>query len=86
MRDEHDQWVISVDEMGQVMTRYFKILLISTQGALEPIIDCLNAKLNVMDNQMLLRQVSGEEVRIAVFDMHPDKALGADGLSLRFFQ
>lgn len=33
-----------------------------------------------------MREVTGEEVREAVFEMHPDKPCGPDGLNPAFYQ
>ena len=36
--------------------------------------------------QMLMKPFSQEEIEAAIFHMKPDKTLGPDGFSVRFFQ
>lgn len=38
------------------------------------------------DNDVLMAEVTREEVKHAIFAMHPDKAPGLDGLNPAFFQ
>lgn len=37
-------------------------------------------------NEVLLSEVTVEEVKFALFQMHPDKSPGLDGMTQRFFQ
>ncbi|XP_019179522.1 PREDICTED: uncharacterized protein LOC109174722 [Ipomoea nil] len=49
------------------------------------IIDNIVTKITHVDNANLLRPISGEEVRAAVFQMHLDKSRGPNGLGPGFF-
>lgn len=43
-------------------------------------------QVTVEENEELLQYITAEEVKEAVFAMHPDKACGPDGLNPSFFQ
>lgn len=49
-------------------------------------IDCIERKVTAVQNEMLLCPITVEEVRKALFHMHPDKSPGPDGMSLEFYQ
>lgn len=49
-------------------------------------LECVERLVTEEQNHELLRPVTTEEVRAAVFSMHPDKSPSLDGLSPAFFQ
>ncbi|XP_019170430.1 PREDICTED: uncharacterized protein LOC109165997 [Ipomoea nil] len=77
---------VGVDEVGGVMVDYYKGLFTSQPGDVDEVVVCLGAGITARDNAVLERAVSVEEVREAVFAMHPDKSPGPDGFGPGFFQ
>ncbi|KAL8146387.1 hypothetical protein AgCh_004217 [Apium graveolens] len=55
-----------------------------TQG--EEVIDCVTRSISTEKNRELIALVTTEEVKSAVFQMHPDKTPGPDGMTPTFFQ
>lgn len=50
------------------------------------VIDCVPCKLSVTQNSELLKDITAEEVKTALFQMNLDKALGPDDTKSGFFQ
>ena len=85
--DENGVWKKGREEIRAVVEGYFAGLFASDnpermEEALEGIHPCVSASMN----DGLVRVPSGEEVREALFAMHPNKAPGIDGLHALFFQ
>lgn len=55
-------------------------------SAILEVVDSISPRVTEQMNQDLLADVSVEEVRAALFQMHPSKVPGPDGLSPIFFQ
>ncbi|XP_019166531.1 PREDICTED: uncharacterized protein LOC109162266 [Ipomoea nil] len=72
--------------MGGIMVEYFSNLFTSAEGDVRPVLDCLSTRIDEQQNAALLSDVTAEEVKGALFAMHPDKSPGPDGLSPAFFQ
>ncbi|CAH9108066.1 unnamed protein product [Cuscuta europaea] len=53
---------------------------------MDPVLFSVDHLVSNDQNQYLLRPIREEDVRKAIFSMHPDKSLGPDGLSPVFFQ
>ncbi|XP_074351958.1 uncharacterized protein LOC141691114 [Apium graveolens] len=50
------------------------------------VVNCVNRAISQDQNLELTREVTSEEVQLALFQMHPDKAPGPDGMTPEFFQ
>lgn len=76
-----------VDErgMGSVVMRYFDHLFTTREGDGIPLLECLERRVSDEQNEMLLRDISHDEVRAAVLAMHPNKSPGPNGLTPAFF-
>lgn len=61
-------------------------LFTKTQVPWEDVVDCIDKKIMSARNEELMRPVVEEEVKEALFLMHPDKSLGTDGMTPSFFQ
>lgn len=72
--------------MGAVMVEYFSTLFTSEAGYAGPVLDCIDSRITADQNEILLRPIIPEEVKGALFSMHPDKSPGPDGLSPAFYQ
>lgn len=52
----------------------------------EEVTQCISPSISVVQNERLLAAVSEEEVKRALFQMHPDKSPGPDGRTPAFYQ
>ncbi|CAH9130192.1 unnamed protein product, partial [Cuscuta epithymum] len=55
-------------------------------GLIEPIIYSVEHKVTIDQNSQLLQPLRAEEIKEALFSMHPDKSPGPDGMSPGFYQ
>lgn len=72
--------------METVITEYFSTLFKASNVECNEVIDCIESKVTAVQNEMLLCPITVEEVRKALFHMHPDKSPGSDGMSPEFYQ
>ncbi|XP_031090908.1 uncharacterized protein LOC115995902 [Ipomoea triloba] len=84
-----------IREFGEVQRHYLSLMQNQSdrfcQRAKElrgwgRVLRCVERRVTEVQNEGLLRQVTSEEVRGALFAMHLDKSPGPDGLSPAFFQ
>lgn len=52
----------------------------------QEVIDCIESRITENQNAELLKEVSEDEVKFAVFQMDPDKAPGPDRMTPAFYQ
>ncbi|XP_019197208.1 PREDICTED: uncharacterized protein LOC109191092 [Ipomoea nil] len=86
LRDVNGDFTEDEQRMGDIMVDYFANLFSSAEGEAGPVLECVDSRINGDQNAMLIREVTVEEVKDALFAMHPDKSPGPDGLSPAFFQ
>lgn len=72
--------------MCEIARNYFHNRFSAQQGDYSHVISVVHCRVTEEDNVDLLKPFSIEEFRIATFQMHPDKALGPDGLNPAFCQ
>ena len=66
---------------------YFKNLFKSVGDRnMDDVLDAIETTLGEQDIEILSRDFTGEEVQAALFQMHPNKAPGPNGMSPSFFQ
>uniref|UniRef100_A0A803NH35 Uncharacterized protein n=1 Tax=Cannabis sativa TaxID=3483 RepID=A0A803NH35_CANSA len=53
---------------------------------LHVIVDCITPSITQSQNTVLMESVIMDEVKATLFDMHPDKAPGPDGMTSAFYQ
>lgn len=53
---------------------------------MEEVLSCVQRKVTEEQNRELMWPFESEEVKEAIFSMHPDKSPGEDGLNPAFFQ
>jgi hypothetical protein len=52
----------------------------------EPVLSLIAPKITQVDNDKLLAPITKDELKEALFEMHPDKAPGPDGFNPAFYQ
>ena len=79
-------WHIFDDQIAQVVEQYFQELFTSTNPtSMESVLDLLDNLITPNMNNALLQWHMSDKVRQALFQMHPSKSLGLDGMSPFFF-
>lgn len=86
LKDENGAWAEKGADLNNLMSRYFQNLFLGQIGESHTIIECLCSRITQEQNSSLLRKFTNEELKIALFDMKPDKSPGPDGLPPGFFQ
>ncbi|XP_075523988.1 uncharacterized protein LOC142556413 [Primulina tabacum] len=85
----HGDWCSDKGGMTEIVVDYFSNLFRSGDPRIQdinPVLDCVQPKVNEQMNSVLCSPFSAEEVKKALFDMYPEKAPGLDGMSAFFFQ
>ena len=76
-----------VDQITQVVEKYFHDLFTSKNPIdMESVLDVVEKRFTIEMNNSLLQPYTAKEVRQALFQMHPSKSTGPNGMSLFFFQ
>ena len=83
--DNSGNWVTSHEDLCTLVHNYFTSLFRVQQGDLHPIISCVQPRISDEDNSMLTQQFTMQEFKEAIFNMHPDKSPGPDGLNPTFY-
>jgi hypothetical protein len=72
--------------MCEVAIKYFEELFKPKGGVQEPVLSLIHPRASAEDNNSLEAPITKEELRSALFQMHPDKSPGPDGFNPAFFQ
>lgn len=87
LQDCHGNLVTRRDNMVQVVEDYFRgIYHTSSLSIIDQVVQLVETKVTTDMNNTLLLPFIGEEVRTALFQMNPSKALGPDGMNAFFYQ
>ena len=87
LKDENGDWHDNKLGMERAVVDYFTKLFDSYGGEnLNMVLDHITPRVTDAMNADLLRIVSNEEVKEALFQMHPTKSPGPDGMSPGFYQ
>jgi hypothetical protein len=65
---------------------YFDHLFKANASLHDPALNLISPKITQEDNANLVADITMEELKIALFQMHPDKAPGPDGFNSAFYQ
>jgi hypothetical protein len=86
LRNEADEMITGQQNLCEIARRYFYELFTPKGGFLEPVLSLISPRVSAEDNARLEAPITKEEVRIALFQMHPDKFPGLDGFNSAFYQ
>jgi hypothetical protein len=78
--------VTGQSELCRVAMNYFDHLFKSNSTMHEPVLSLIGPKITQEDNEKLSAPISKEELKEALFQMHPDKSPGPDGFNPAFYQ
>jgi hypothetical protein len=84
--DEGNMEVTGQAGLCEVARSYFDQLFKTNTTTHEPILSLIGAKITQEDNDKLSAPITKEELKAALFQMHPDKAPGPDGFNPAFYQ
>ncbi|XP_060964627.1 uncharacterized protein LOC133033648 [Cannabis sativa] len=72
--------------LGDLMLDYFSKIFTAEPGNCNEVLSCVSPRVTEDDNAILTRPIEDQEVKDALFQMHPDKSPGPDGMNPKFFQ
>ncbi|KAK9217220.1 hypothetical protein WN943_005845 [Citrus x changshan-huyou] len=72
--------------MEDLISHYFSHLFATVGGYNIEVLDCVEKKITDDQNSVLLVPFTENDVKVALFDMHPDKSPGPDGMNSVFYQ
>ncbi|MCI06308.1 endonuclease/exonuclease/phosphatase family protein, partial [Trifolium medium] len=84
--NEADIEVKTQPEICEVAQNYFDHLFKANIATHDPVLSLVAPKVSEEDNERLVAPITKEEVKDALFQMHPDKAPGPDGFNPAFYQ
>lgn len=86
LHDEMGNWITEENGIEKVAVDYFEGLFTTTEpSAFDSFLEEIVSSISLQMYQILLRLATEEEVRQALFMMHPEKAPGPDGMTALFF-
>uniref|UniRef100_A0A803NSB0 Reverse transcriptase domain-containing protein n=1 Tax=Cannabis sativa TaxID=3483 RepID=A0A803NSB0_CANSA len=86
LKDSSGNWKDWENGLADVVVDYFSSLFIATKLGSDMVIQCIQRRVTTQINEELHQPILAEEVRKAVFSMHPDKSPGPDGMTPAFYQ
>uniref|UniRef100_A0A803NUS5 Reverse transcriptase domain-containing protein n=1 Tax=Cannabis sativa TaxID=3483 RepID=A0A803NUS5_CANSA len=72
--------------LGELMLDYFSKIFTAEPGNCSEVLSCVSPRVTDDENAILIRPIEDQEVKDALFQMHPDKSPGPDGMNPKFFQ
>ncbi|XP_062088874.1 uncharacterized protein LOC133795438 [Humulus lupulus] len=72
--------------LQDVMVDYFQDLFRSSATSWEYTVQCINRSISLDQREVMIQPIEDEEVKKALFQMHPDKSPGPDGMTPDFYQ
>ncbi|KAL8122327.1 hypothetical protein AgCh_018896 [Apium graveolens] len=86
LKNEAGEWVDWQNGLQNLITQFYTELFTAANTNHVEVIEVVSQSITQVDNIELLQEVTKEEVKLALFQMHPDKAPGPDGMTPAFFQ
>ena len=86
LHDADGNWITDGEGVEKVAVNYFDELFTTTSPtAFDNFLSEIQPSISTQTNGWLLRLATEEEIRQALFMMHPGKSLGPDGMTALFF-
>jgi hypothetical protein len=86
LMNDDNEIVTGQQNLVEVVKNYFHELFQPKGGTQEPVLALISPRVSDEDNSLLVAPITKEEIRTALFQMHPDKSPGPDGFNPAFFQ
>ena len=87
LRNDANVWCTAENQIEEVAVAYYQEIFATSQPTrIEETLSAVEKVVSEETNHQLLQPYTMEEVRAALFQMHPSKAPGSDGMSSFFFQ
>lgn len=86
LKDENGQWLNWESGLGDLIGSHYKTIFQSKPTVMEEVLECIGERVSSDQNDLLTQSFSAEEVKEAVFSMHPDKSPGQDSMNPAFYQ
>lgn len=86
LKNDRGDWVTWDAGLQEVMVNYFRDMFTTTNIEDEEVLEGIPLTVSDVQNQELLKPIEEEQVKKALFQMHPDKSPGPDGMSPTFYQ
>lgn len=89
LNDAAGNWQTNPELVSKILVQYYEGIFKSEGSdleALDGILDSVHSRVSEDMNEALLAYYSDEEIKKALFQMHPSKSPGPDGMSPFFFQ
>lgn len=86
LEDSAGRWCTDASEIKPLVLSYFQeIFSMCSPSNIESITDCVQSRVTMQQNACLTRQISSEEIWLAVKSLNPTKSPGPDGFKGKFF-
>lgn len=87
LKDDHGRWQTTEQGLTRTVVNYFQNLFSSTGSSdYTEVVDGVRGRVTEEMNQALLAEFTPEEIKTALFQMHPSKAPSPYGFSPFFYQ
>lgn len=86
LKNVEGQWMEWENGLNNLMSGYFSELFTAKEVDWQEVISYIPTTVSREHNEFLLQPITEKEVKEALFQMNPDKALGPDGMTPGFYQ
>ena len=86
LKDDNGVWLNWQSGLQHYILSHYQNLFTASNTDASRVLECIPQSINQIQNSELVKEVTDEEVRDALFQMNPDKAPGPDGMTPAFFQ
>lgn len=86
LKGTDEEWKKDKKDVVKIIYDHFNCLFASNGNSLDDVLSCMPRRVMTDNNNLLLMEFTLEEVKDTLFVVHPDKALGLDGMNLAFFK
>ncbi|XP_060972141.1 uncharacterized protein LOC133038108 [Cannabis sativa] len=86
LKNNDGEWVSWEDDLPTVVTNYFQQVFGYEDVEFGDVLHCLQPRITEEQNVLLMESVTAEEIKKALFQMHPHKSPGPDGMTPGFYQ